>query len=180
MILADVVAVIASLVGLLLAVPACFLVARALLPRVSRQAELRFTRTPWLSLFIGVPLLVPLLIPAVVLLNVAPGPGKAAGVVWLGIFFGIALVGCGGLAARIGVALRGPADADRPWLGTLKGGAALVLACGVPILGWFVLLPVALVAGTGAAVLGTVFRVKEPPSQSLAPTAEDAPAAQVA
>ena len=178
MILADVVAVVLSQVGLQLAVPACFLVARAVLPRLSRQSELRLTHTPWRSLFIGVVLLVPLLLPALVLMNVAPGPGKAAGVLWLGVYFGIALVGCGGLAARIGAALRGPADVDRPWLGTLKGGVALVLACGVPVLGWFLLLPVVVVAGTGAAALATVFRLKD--AEAIGAPAAEAPAAQVA
>jgi hypothetical protein len=179
MILADVVAVIASLVGLLLAVPATFLVARALLPRVSRQAQLRFERTPLLAFFVGIPLLLPLLVPALVLLNVAPGPGKAAGVLWLGVFLGTALVGCGGLAAHIGTALRGPADRDRPWLGTVKGGVALVLAAGVPVLGWFLILPVALIAGTGSTALAVIFRLKED-GAARAPRVEDVPTSQVA
>lgn len=179
MILADVVAVIASLVGLLLAVPAVFLVARGVVPRIAEQCEGRFVRTPWLALLVGLPLQIPLLVPGLVLINVAPGPGKAVGFLWLGAAVGIALVGAGGLAARIGRHLRGPADDRRPWLGTVKGGLVLTLASGIPILGWFLILPLALIAGSGAAVLGTLFRLKERHSSGESAEATT-PAAQVA
>ena len=71
----------------------------------------------------------------------------------------------------------GPADATRPWLATLKGGVVLVLISGLPILGWFLLLPAIAAAGTGAVGLGLVFKLR--PRESTAADAAD-PVAQVA
>jgi hypothetical protein len=159
MILADVTAVIASLVGLLVAVPALLLAVRAVLPGLTRQTTGRFARTAWLTLPVGIGLLIPLLAPAIGLMSWGPGPVRGLGILWLGVWLLVAMVGATGLATHIGASLAGPADAGRPWLATLKGGVVLTLVCGLPVVGWFLLLPAVLVAGTGAAGLGAVFRL---------------------
>lgn len=174
MILADVTAVIASLIGLLAAVPALFLTVRAVLPGLTDQTTRRFGRTPWLTLPVGVVLLIPLLLPALGLVSWGPGPVRGLGILWLGVWLLVAMIGATGLATHIGGALAGPADAGRPWLATLKGGLVLVLVCGLPIVGWFLLLPAALVAGTGAAGLGAVFRLRPRASEAAKAVAEAA------
>jgi len=176
-ILADVTAVIASLIGLLVAVPALFLAVRAALPRLTGQTTARFARTPWLTLPVGVLLQLPLLVPALILMNVGPGPVRAIGVLWLAVWMLVGLIGVAGLATHLGQRLSGPADATRPWLATLKGGVVLVLISGLPILGWFLLLPAIAAAGTGAVGLGLVFKLR--PRESTAADAAD-PVAQVA
>jgi len=179
-ILADVTAVIASLVGLLVAVPALFLAVRAVLPGLTVQTTRRFARTPWLTLPVGVVLQLPLLVPALVLMNLGPGPVRAIGVLWLSVWMLVALVGIAGLATHVGHALAGPADRERPWLATLKGGAVLVLISGLPLIGWFLVLPALAAAGTGAAALGLVFKLRDRVQDATDADADADDAAQVA
>ena len=79
------------------------------------------------------------------------GPlGVTIGVISLFVLF--ASTGVAGLATTIGHRLPSPADADRPWKATIRGGIVLELAYLVPFLGWFVLLPGSLILGAGCAV----------------------------
>ena len=59
-------------------------------------------------------------------------------------------------AFRIGERLASPADAARPWKATLRGGIVLELSYLLPVLGWFVILPLSIIIGCGAATLSLI------------------------
>ncbi len=48
-----------------------------------------------------------------------------------------------------------------PWRNVIRGGSALAFAWALPFLGWFGLLPLSLVVGTGATTLGLFRRLTE-------------------
>lgn len=162
MVTADVLAVVFGILGLFLAVPAFQLVCRALWPRVADQAQRRFRETPGRTVTAGLFLALPLLLPPMALLGVDVGPVRMAGVWWIALVIGLSLAGLSGLATRIGDTVAGPADEARPWLALVKGSVVLGLACLVPILGWFLLMPGLLVAGAGASLLAVVRPLRDP------------------
>lgn len=154
MIMADVLTWFLIVVGTLLVLNAHWLCAFALFPRLVEACGERYGRRPVLATLLGLAVLLPVLLggiwigktlthPAIRIALILGSMGPAL----------LALSGSAGLALRVGRGLRSAADVDAPWRAVLRGGSALSLAFVLPILGWFVLLPWALVSGTGAALL---------------------------
>ena len=168
MVMADVFTVVFSVVAILMAVPAYWLMSRALFPRVAIQSRARFTDTPLRLLPLGLIVGSILVTPALVLVNLPYGPAKVIGVWMLAGSVALALSGAGGLATRIGDSIS-PEDsaANR----TLKGGLALELACLLPVLGWFIIPTLVLIAGFGAATLALVKPLEAGPVRVLAEAA---------
>lgn len=90
---------------------------------------------------------------------------KFAALLGLLVLLTLSFVGAAGLARFVGSRLPSPADSDRPWRAVVRGWVVLYLASILPVLGWFLILPGALLAGFGAAVTGM-----------LAPQRAEAPA----
>ncbi|MEM6931321.1 MAG: hypothetical protein AAF602_30605 [Myxococcota bacterium] len=158
MVTADVLAVVFTLGGLFVAAPAFQLVARALWPRVAHQSTLRFARGLGRPFLVGLIVVGPLLVPLGAL-SVDVPPVRVAGVMWLGILIGLSLAGLTGLSQRVGDTL---VETDDPSSALVRGAVALELACLVPFLGWFVLLPSLALMGLGTTVLALVGRLEAP------------------
>ena len=70
-------------------------------------------------------------------------------------------IGTSGFVTHIGRRLESPADAGRPWRATVRGGVALELACLIPVLGWFGILPIfTRSSGAGADDADTLWRCR--------------------
>jgi len=147
---------VAVAVGLFLAIGSYWLLARSLWPGLAHEAELRFSATPLTSVLTGFPVGIVVLIVNGALLAAPLQPVKAVGFVTTGLGLGFALAGATGMVGRIGRGLASPTDAGREWIRTLKAGAVLLLSCLLPVLGWFVILPIMLVGGLGTATLAIV------------------------
>jgi hypothetical protein len=153
MTMADVLAVTLVILGLLLTLPAVWLLMRALFPAAVARSRDRIASRPVVSFLAGI-------VPAAVLFGVSlallgqAGPaGKAAGFV---LFVGgvlLASLGLAGFATIVGERLPSAADEGRPWRGLVRGAACLELSFLLPVIGWFGLLPLAAVTALGAAVL---------------------------
>lgn len=103
--------------------------------------------------FVGLPIAV------VAFIAVASLGGKmhpvfdVASLLVLGGFLLYSNIGTAGLATLLGRKLPSPVDRERPWKGTLRGGTVLVLSFVFPVLGWFCIMPISLIAGAGAITL---------------------------
>ncbi|MGF1469172.1 MAG: hypothetical protein ACFCGT_23860 [Sandaracinaceae bacterium] len=136
----------------LLALNAWWLLCRALAPRFVARAQARFRDAPGLTLLTGAGLGGACAL-AASLLALAPHPAaKLLGTAALPGLAAFALAGAAGLAGRIGEGLATPADRGRAWVQVLRGGAVLELSFLLPLFGWFVIAPLALVGGFGAAL----------------------------
>lgn len=150
MIMADVFSIVFTILGVLLALPAWWLVTRALVPTHLARVETKLTTRPIACFGIGagvafgviVCLLVLGQAPAQLIKVLAFLAGCAA--------IGYGLAGAGALATFIGNRLPSKTDLDQPWRATLRGGIALELSFLIPLLGWFVLLPGSVILGVGA------------------------------
>jgi hypothetical protein len=158
MLFGDVMAIGLSIAGFLLSLQGLWLVCLAMWPRrVARTAE-RCERNGIKSFLVGVLVTGGFLLASVVVAKRLGTAGQLAA--WaLGFLFLIfSGIGTTGLVTHLGKRLSSPADADRPWKATVRGGVALELAYLVPILGWFGLLPLSLIIGAGAATLSFIGR----------------------
>ena len=135
--------------GFVVALPALWLVARGLWPervRLHRQAAERglfrlflLGLAPATAAFLLVGVLAKL-----------PKMGALSALVG-GLFLAWGFLGAGGLAALIGERLWPSAEG---WRQTLRGGLVLVGCALLPVVGWFVLLPLLAILGGGLHLRG--------------------------
>ncbi len=155
MIMADIIFWIAVALGLLATFVAHWLAAQALVPQtVARSAE-AYARRPLASCLLGTLIGLPTVLILLTLLDKLPHPlAKAVVVLALAVLLILAFLGSAGLARRVGAGLADPLEEDSPARGVLRGGIVLGLVFLAPVLGWFVLLPLTLLSGLGAWLLG--------------------------
>lgn len=150
MFLETVAAIALSILGFFLSLQGLWLTCRALWPsRVRRTAE-QCRSHHVTSLLLGIPMTVAVLAVAGLVGRRGGTPGQIAAWILGGTFLIYAGTGMSGLVTFIGERLPSPADTQRPWWTTVRGGAAVELAVLFPVVGWFVLLPLAVMLGVGA------------------------------
>lgn len=140
------------IIGLLLSFQGLWLTSRGLWPARVQAAAGRCRRNGVASFFVGLPI-VAIVIAFSAIVARFGAPGQILSFFVAGLWFIYANVGIAGLVTHIGQRLASPADADRPWRATLRGGIALELAWLTPVPGWVALLPISIILGTGAATL---------------------------
>lgn len=143
--------VLVVVLSFLVALTGYFLFVRSLFSGFARRAEVAWTERSWLSLLLGVPVLAVLVFTSIALLNAPLGALRIVGFGVAGLSLGFVFAGTSGLAARIGRGLSSPTDTGREWARTLRGGVVLEISMLLPILGWFLIAPIALLGGAGAA-----------------------------
>lgn len=155
MIMADILFWIAIAIGVLATLIAHWLAAQALVPKTVERCSEAYARRPVACCLIGVFVALPLTLILLGAITKIPVPiVKALLVGLLCIPLVIALIGSAGLARRIGLGLPAPTDDDRPWLPVARGGLVMGLCFIAPILGWFIMLPLVLLSGVGAWLIG--------------------------
>jgi hypothetical protein len=151
MLMADVFSISLSIFGFFLALQGLWLSGRALAPAGFERAISQCREHPLKSFFTGLGLTLLTAVAAIVT-SKAAGPGQALAIALIGAWVLLSSLGVSGLATLVGERLPSPVDARRPWRRTVRGGVVLELAFLFPIVGWFIVLPLALILGAGAAV----------------------------
>jgi hypothetical protein len=126
-----------------------------------QRAQDRIPRRPISTFFVG--LGVSVLFAALVALlgnaNLAP-----LAIVLSSFALGWSLLGVSALARHVGSRLASPSDPA--WKPHLRGGIVLALSFLVPLLGWLLLFPIALILGAGAI---TTVVIRRAPAPATAP-----------
>ena len=91
-------------------------------------------------------------IPILILIVMPVGPAKLLGFCLLILLLGFGAIGASGLAARLGERLRDRSAEISEASAYLRGALTLELAAAFPLIGWFVIVPLAIVASLGATV----------------------------
>lgn len=152
MLMADTMAIFFVILGLLLAFPGLWLLSRGLWPQTVTNAAAVCRNGLLKPFFAGLPLTAGMVFAAAALGNLGP-PGKISAVIVVCFYLILANCGVAGLATTIGERLASRIDAGQPWRATLRGGIVLELAYLLPILGWFLILPVSMTIGCGASLI---------------------------
>jgi hypothetical protein len=124
-----------------------------LFPARVEAASARLQQHPWRSLLMGSGAALVLALPVVVLLSLPAGVAKFLG--WALVVGALAVSGIGasGLVRLLARRMASQGMADTGTLGTLvRSCLALELAILLPVVGWFVLLPLVTAAGFGASL----------------------------
>ncbi len=154
MIMADVLLWTFVILGFFVITVAYWVAAVGLAPGLVERSCGRFGSTPWKSFLIGASIGVPGMGVGLAIANGGPPAIKVIGILIVLLVFLLGLCGSAGLCLRIGKGLANPLDEAQPWLRVKRGGIVLGLMIIFPVLGWFFVLPVAILAGIGAAFLG--------------------------
>jgi hypothetical protein len=160
MLMADTMSIFFVILGMMLALPGLWLLCRGLWPDAVAAAAERCRQRLWSSFLAGLPITIMMVAITAILFNVLGPLGKIAGLGVVCIYLLQAHTGVAGLATSIGHRLATTPDDQRTWRSTLRGGVVLELAYLLPILGWFVILPVSIVIGSGAANIGLASNLK--------------------
>jgi hypothetical protein len=121
-----------------------------LFPATVERARLRLDRTPWLCFFVGGVITAVVAIPATILFVVPNGAVKFMGWVLVFVVLAVASLGAAGIAAKMGDRLARRSDGLTPAGAFVRGAVALELAAAFPIIGWFIVIPLAIVTSIGA------------------------------
>ncbi len=166
MLMADTMAIFFVILGLMLALPALWLLCRGLWPLTVTSAASVCKKGLLKPFLVGLPIAVMAFIAVAALGNLGPaGKIGAAVLASLGLMF--ANCGVAGLATCVGERLASAADAGRGWRATLRGGVALELSYLLPILGWFIILPISVTIGCGAALIASLRKLLASSRSSL-------------
>lgn len=134
--------------GVILVVTAYYTVGAAMLPGLARSSAERIARQPLRTAMIGLAISVPWMVAAIALMAVG-GPIGLIGVIMALTWVLVGLVGGAGIAEHVG---RFGGDVTG-WRCVARGGLFVALTWVLPLIGWFVVLPVTLAAGVGCVVL---------------------------
>jgi hypothetical protein len=140
------------ILGLLLAFPGLWLLCRGLWPQTIAKAASTCRNGLVKPLMLGLPITIVMIIAAKVLGSFGTA-GKIGATILVCFYLIIANSGVAGLVTCIGERLPSPSDIGQPWRSTLRGGIVLELAYLLPILGWFVILPLSVTIGCGASLI---------------------------
>jgi hypothetical protein len=158
MYMGDVFAIFGGLLAIGIALPGLLLAWSLILPATVERAHGRLEAAPWRCFWIGLAGLLASGLPVAALFNIPAGPVQLIG--WVGLFVLLALasIGAAGLAALMGQRLRSVGvNASAPGA-LLRGAIALELAAAFPLVGWFVVIPIATICVFGAALLALLRR----------------------
>ncbi|NUM54876.1 MAG: hypothetical protein HUU46_14615 [Candidatus Hydrogenedentes bacterium] len=152
MIMADVFKILFIILGILITTVAYWLLFEALFRRVVERASVVYETSPYKVVLVGAVVGVPLFIASLGLLQSAAGL-KLIGAVLMSALLLVGLIGSAGLARLIGCRLASATDSAYPWRRVLRGGMVLSITFVLPVVGWFVMLPLTLASGVGALIL---------------------------
>jgi hypothetical protein len=142
-----------------------------LFPNFVERARLRVERTPWATFFMGVAGVIGWAVPILILLALPVGPAKMLGAIAIFLALTFATLGAAGIAAQMARRLARfspPGTSDSA--AYLRGALALTLAAAVPILGWAVVVPLALIQSMGAAIFALLRWTPKPALRRAAET----------
>lgn len=152
MILADILMWFLLIVGIILVLNSYWLAAVSLWPRWVDSFADKYRR-PVRITFMGLLGVIPCVLIVALMRQTHHPVGNALSVVAVGTAVMMGMAGSAGLARKIGQGLVSSKDEAQPWRCVLRGGIVFAFTMLLPLVGWFVVLPWALVSGLGAVVL---------------------------
>ncbi len=167
MIMADLFKWVFLVLGLLITLVSYWVLFEALYPGVVDRARARYATRPIRTTLIGILVTVPVTLVGIGLVSAPGAGGKFIGFAVLVLLFTAGLLGSSGLCRLIGERLPSPVDEAQPWRRVYRGGTVLAIAFVLPMVGWFLVLPLTLVSGVGAAATA----LRKPKAKAETPAA---------
>ncbi|MCC6297853.1 MAG: hypothetical protein IT314_01050 [Anaerolineales bacterium] len=161
--MADISAIFFILMIFGVAFPATLAAWWLLFPNLIKRAQTRVEKSLAASFWLGLVVVIALVIPISILFALPFGPAKFTAWILLAASLAFSSVGSAGIAAHLGERMKQAGNDYTPLSAFLRGASILELAAFFPVIGWFFLWPLALIASFGAtafAFLNWMPRVK--------------------
>lgn len=155
--MADVQMIFGILLLLGIAFPGMLTAYWLLFPATVERAQTRIEKTPWKSFWLGVVLLIVAAIPVGILFSAGGGVGQFLGWVVAAAALTVSGIGAAGIAAKMGSLLAHRSDDLSSAAAFVRGAIALELMAVFPLIGWFIVIPLAIVASLGSTAFA-IFR----------------------
>lgn len=172
MTIGDVLAVVFFVIGLWISTWALLVGVALLFPARATGCQTLLAQRPWRALITGAILVATAGLVAIMLLRQPNGLGKLLGWAGLAALLGIAALGASGLSLLLGERLAHQQPDASKWSTLARGAGLLVVSGIVPLLGWFGVVPLSIVASLGAGWLSLWKRTAQPPDNSAAVATE--------
>jgi hypothetical protein len=151
MTLAQVQAVVAGFILVILSLTSVAVTVALLLPNISGRSANVLRNHPWKSFIMGLLGLIPGII-SVILFRIPVPLAKLCGIVLGLLVLAVATIGGAGLALRLGEQI-GEMSGARTSLGNLvRGGILFSLASLFPLIGWYLIAPISVICALGAGI----------------------------
>ena len=160
--MSDVFAIFGTLLMLAIVFPGLLTACWLLFPNKVERARGRVEQTPGRSFWVGLVATFIIALPILTLFALPVEAGTVAGLVFLAGALAFALVGAAGIAAEMGCRLQKRSQNDMSTSASfVRGAIVLELAAAFPLIGWFVVIPLATITAVGATVLALLGRQKQ-------------------
>ncbi len=154
MIMADVFKILFPVVGTLMSFVCFCLLFEGMVPAAVNRCRGVYETRPVRALFLGLALAGPGMFLGIAFLKNVPAPvGQFLGFSVIFFLVSMGILGSAGLSSMIGTRLHTPDDEGQPWRRVLRGGTVLAITFLFPLVGWFLVMPLTLASGLGAAVI---------------------------
>ena len=161
MIMADVFKILFPVLGTLMSFVCYCLLFEGTFPAAVERCRQTYQTRPIKSLLLGGVIGVPGVALGLAFLNSGEPVGIFLGLCALFLLFSFSILGAAGLASLIGQRLNSPQDIHQPWKRVYRGSVVLAITFIFPMLGWFMVLPITLASGLGAALFSLKLRKKQ-------------------
>ena len=148
--MADISAIFFILLIISIAFPAMLTAWWLLFPALITRAQTRIEKSLARSFWLGLVIVIALTIPIVILLALPFGPAKFIGWILIAASLALSSIGSAGIAAHLGERMKQAGNNYTSLSAFVRGSVVLELASFFPVLGWFFLLPLALITAFGA------------------------------
>lgn len=165
MIVSTVLAWLLVAVALVIAVPALWMLAQGLWPKLASRSRRAAGKGVLLCSLVGIVPAILVVIGATIIAKL-PQAGMFA-VLFTGLALTWGFLGATGFAAMVGERLWPDLSQSAPWKQTRNGGMVIICCALLPVVGWFVLLPLIAIAGWGAHVLSWFSRAPAPAAEAV-------------
>lgn len=153
MIMADVFKILFPVIGTLMSYVCFCLLFEGVVPAAVNRCRGVYETRPVRALFLGLALAGPGMLMGIAMLNAGTPVGQFLGFSVIFFLISLGILGSAGLSSMIGTRLHTPNDERQPWRRVLRGGVVLAITFLFPLVGWFLVMPLTLVSGLGAAVI---------------------------
>ena len=148
--MADISAIFFILLIISIAFPAMLSAWWLLFPALITRAQTRIEKSLARSFWLGLVIVIALTIPIVILLALPFGPAKFIGWILIAASLALSSIGSAGIAAHLGERMKQAGNNYTSLSAFVRGSVVLELAAFFPVLGWFFLMPLALITAFGA------------------------------
>lgn len=167
LVLGDIAAIVALFGVGAFAVWGIIMLAVLLLGERTGRAKQTIQQSPWKIWWVGVAAMIVAGGGTVMLLAIPNPIVKLIGVVSLGVILVISSLGIAGLARGLADRIRSEAGGQSGYWALSRAAIIITACCLLPVVGWFLFAPVALIFGFGAGVMSLrPARVMAPPIQA--------------